>query len=253
MMQLSIAHRSERGGREANEDAVGFCANKMQGCFVLADGTGGYEGGALASDTVVRRVLEHYHAAPRADGDLPGTLMRVAREALYNVRELNPQFPEMNTTIATLVLDTERGIAYWNNLGDSRIYLFRDTCAQSLTTDHSVLQNMIDAGLYTGTLRGNCQRNVLYAAVACDDVPEHAVQSEPFALHPGDIFLLCSDGFWENLDEVVMEEKLRQVKTPQQWIDDMMDEVSTLYTPDQDNFSVLTVWVEEHEAGSDLG
>jgi len=248
MMLLSVEHRSECGGRKENEDSVGFCANETQGCFVLADGTGGYEGGALASNSVVGQVLAHFSTTPRVDSDVPGTLMMVAREVLYGLRELNPQLPDMNTTLATLLLDAERGVAYWNYLGDSRIYLFRNGSAQSLTTDHSVLQSMIDAGYCTETLRGNHQRNTLYAAVCCDETPENAVHDEPFALQPGDVFLLCSDGFWENFDEAVMEEKLRQAESPEQWIDEMMDEISSLDPSNLDNFSALVVCVGEWEA-----
>jgi serine/threonine protein phosphatase PrpC len=248
MIRLSVAHRSERGGREANEDAVGFCANETQGCFVLADGTGGHEGGALASDTVVRRVLAHFSATPRVDDDSASTLMMVAREALSEVRRLYPQFSEMNTTIATLVLDTERKLAYWNSLGDSRIYLFRNGRARSLTTDHSILQSMIDAGFFTGDLRGNSRRNMLYAAVGSDEVPECAIHDEPFTLQSGDVFLLCSDGFWENIGEEIMEEMLQQAEAPEEWIDDMMDELPEPHAPNQDNFSALAVWIGEQEA-----
>jgi serine/threonine protein phosphatase PrpC len=247
MMRLSVAHRSERGGREANEDAVGFCGNETQGCFVLADGTGGHEGGALASDTVVKQVLTHFSTTPRIDSDSINTLMTVARGALSDVRRLNPQFPDMNTTIATLVLDTKSKFGYWNYLGDSRIYLFRNGRAHSLTTDHSILQSMIDAGFFSGTLRGNCKRNMLYAAVGSGEMPEHAIRDEPFALQSGDIFLLCTDGLWENVGEEIMEEMLQYAKTPEQWIDDMMDQLPDPCAPDLDNFSALAVWIGERE------
>ncbi|MCL1826155.1 MAG: serine/threonine-protein phosphatase [Betaproteobacteria bacterium] len=248
MMRLSVAQRSERGGRVANEDAVAFCANETQGCFVLADGTGGHEGGALASNTVVKQVLIHFSAMPNVGEESAGMLITVARGALSDVRRRYPQFPEMNTTIATLVLDVEQGSAYWNYLGDSRIYLFRNGRARSLTTDHSILQSMIDAGFVTGALRGNSKRNMLYAAVGCDEMPEHAVRDEPLALQPGDAFLLCTDGFWENVDEGIMEEALREAKTPEQWIDDMMEEIPDPLSPDQDNFSAMAVWIGEREA-----
>jgi serine/threonine protein phosphatase PrpC len=247
MLRLSVAYRSECGGREANEDTVGFCGNETQGCFVLADGTGGHKGGALASDTVVRQVLAHFSAAPVIDGDSIGTLLAVAREALFDVRKLNPQFPEMNTTIATLVLDAERRLAYWNYLGDSRIYLFRNGQAHSLTTDHSILQSMVDAGFFTGTLRGNYKRNMLYAAVGSAEMPENAIHNEPFTLQSGDIFLLCTDGFWENVGEEIMEKMLQQAKAPEQWIEDMVKKFPDPCAPDLDNFSALAIWVGERE------
>jgi serine/threonine protein phosphatase PrpC len=248
MMRLSVAHRSERGGRGANEDSVDFCGNETRGCFIMADGTGGHEGGALASETVVKQMLAYFSAAPKVNAEAPGMLMTAARRALSDVRKQYPQFPEMNTTVATLVVDAQKRFAYWNHLGDSRIYLIRNGRARCLTTDHSILQSMIDAGLSTGSLRGNCRRNMLYAAVGCEEIPEDALRTKPFALQSGDAFLLCTDGFWENIEEEIMEEMLHHAKTPEQWIDDMMDVIPDPNAPGLDNFSALAVWVGDREA-----
>ncbi|MDR1227710.1 MAG: serine/threonine-protein phosphatase [Azoarcus sp.] len=247
MMRLSVARQSERGGRERNEDAIGFCANETLGCFVLADGTGGYEGGAVASETVVQQVLKRFSAAPQVDLAAIGASIDVAREALHEARGAHPQFPGMDTTIAVLMLDTERALAYWSSLGDSRIYLFRSGRAHILTTDHSVLQSMIDAGIFTGELRGNRKRNLLYAAVGSEDVPERVVCDEPLALRSGDTFLLCSDGLWESVDETIMEILLRHAETPEQWVDELMRAVPDPEAPGQDNYSVLSIWVGERE------
>ncbi|MDR3213573.1 MAG: serine/threonine-protein phosphatase [Azoarcus sp.] len=247
MMRLSVAKRSERGGRERNEDALGFCANETLGCFVLADGTGGYEGGAVASETVVQRVLKHFSATPGVDLAAIAASIDVAREALRRARGSHPQFPDMDTTIATLMLDTERALAYWSALGDSRIYLFRSGRARTLTTDHSVLQSMIDAGIFSGELRGNRKRNLLYAAVGSAEVPARVVCDKPLVLRSGDIFLLCSDGLWESVDEETMEALLQQVETPEQWVDGLAREVPDPESPEQDNFSAMAVWVGERE------
>ncbi|MDR1461645.1 MAG: serine/threonine-protein phosphatase [Azoarcus sp.] len=246
-MKLSLAQRSERGGRERNEDAIGFCGNEILGCFVLADGTGGYKGGAVASEVVVQQVLKHFSAAPQVDLTSIGTSIDVAREALYEARRTHPQFPGMDTTIAALMLDTERALAYWSSLGDSRIYLFRSGRARILTTDHSVLQSMIDAGIFTGELRGNRKRNLLYAAVGTEEVPERVVCDKPLVLCSGDVFLLCSDGLWESVDETTMEALLRQAKTPEQWVDELMRAVPDPEAPEQDNYSVLAIWIGERE------
>jgi serine/threonine protein phosphatase PrpC len=247
MMKLSVAQRSERGGRERNEDALGFCGNETLGCFVLADGTGGYEGGAVASESVVQRVLKQFSATPRIGLAEAGALIDVAREALQETRGIYPQFPDMDTTIATLMLDTEQALAYWSALGDSRIYLFRSGRARTLTTDHSVLQTMIDAGIFSGELRGNSKRNLLYAAVGSDEIPEHVVCEKPLLLRSGDIFLLCSDGLWESVDEETMEALLQHSNTPGEWVDSMLRAVPDPEAPEQDNYSALAVWVGERE------
>ncbi|MDR0564153.1 MAG: serine/threonine-protein phosphatase [Azoarcus sp.] len=249
MMHLSVAHRSERGGRQANEDSVGFCGNETLGCFVMADGAGGHRGGALASETVVKKVLSYFSTTPVVDPGAAGELITVAREALADVRQQHPEHPEMNTTIASLIVDTEQGLAYWSYLGDSRIYLFRSGRARCLTTDHSVLQSMIDAGIFSGSLRGNCKRNMLYAAVGCESVPDHAIREEPLSLQTGDIFLLCSDGLWENISEEIMETTLREAETPEQWIDSMMAQLPDPAAPDLDNYSALAVFIEGDDKG----
>ncbi|MDR0716062.1 MAG: serine/threonine-protein phosphatase [Azoarcus sp.] len=247
MMRLSVAQRSERGGREYNEDFIGFCANETLGCFVLADGAGGYEGGALAAETAVRHVLSFFSAAPAVDSAAINAAIPVARNALADARERHPQYAEMDTTIAALMLDTERALAYWSHLGDSRIYLFRNGRSRILTHDHSVLQSMIDAGMFNGALRGNRKRSMLYAAVGSGEIPERAVRDKPLALLSGDIFLLCSDGFWESIGEEVMEAALQQAASPEQWLDAMVREIAEPDAADQDNYSVLAVWVGDRE------
>ncbi|MDR3086571.1 MAG: protein phosphatase 2C domain-containing protein, partial [Azoarcus sp.] len=165
MMRLLVAQRSECGGRERNEDKIGFCANETLGCFVLADGAGGHGGGSIASEAVVQQVLTHFSTDPKVDAEAINASILAARDALSGTRKRHPEYPGMDTTIVTLMLDTERMQGYWNYLGDSRLYLFRSGRARALTTDHSVLQSMIDAGFFTGSLRGNTKRNMLYAAV----------------------------------------------------------------------------------------
>ncbi|MDR2030764.1 MAG: serine/threonine-protein phosphatase [Azoarcus sp.] len=247
MMRLSVAQRSERGGREYNEDFIGFCASETQGCFVLADGAGGHEGGALAAKTAVQHVLSFFSAAPTVDGVAINASISVARHALANARAHHPHYAEMDTTIAALMLDTERALAYWSHLGDSRVYLFRNGRARLLTRDHSVLQSMIDAGMFNGALRGNRKRSMLYVAVGSGDIPEHAVCDKPLTLLSGDIFLLCSDGFWESVGEEVMEAALQRTNAPEQWLDAMVGEIAAPDAADQDNYSALAVWVGERE------
>jgi len=246
-MRLSVAKRSERGGRERNEDAVGFCANETLGCFVLADGTGGHKGGEVASDFVVQRVLTHFPTAPKGDTETIAALIGVARDALLEARESHPQYPEMDTTIVTLILDLEQECACWGHLGDSRVYLFHRGRARALTTDHSVLQSLMDAGLFTGSLRGNIKRNMLYAAVGSGEIPERVVCEEPAVVCSGDVFLLCSDGFWEALSEDIMEELLQQAQTPDEWLESLVDAVPEPDAPSQDNFSALAIWLGERE------
>lgn len=242
-MHLAIAHCTETGGRASNQDFVGFCANENIGCFALADGTGGYDGGALAASSVVSEVLSRFRDAPLQRCSDPKWTIEVARNALALARASHPECPDMNTTMATLLVDADAARATWCQLGDSRIYLFRNGRANVLTHDHSVLQAMIDAGFVRTGSTSLRERNTLYAAVGSDDTPSTAVCEVPLALRAGDVFLLCSDGFWELLDEAAMEEALRRARVPEEWVEGMLAHIGDPVARDADNFSALAVWV----------
>lgn len=247
MVNLSVAKYSHRGGRSINEDYLGFCANDAIGCFVLADGTGGYEGGAQASEAVVKHILDVFAEKPAVSVEMIQASLGLAKEALQAVRKKHPEFTHMNTTVASLLLDVAHASAYWSHLGDSRVYLFRSGRAHLLTKDHSVLQSMIDAGFAQGDSRGNMDRNTLYASVGSAEVPPHAICSEALVLKSGDAFLLCSDGFWEHVDESTMELTLLQSHGSQAWIDNMVATIAQVDGADNDNLSALAVWVGEQE------
>lgn len=242
-MHLAIAHCTDVGGQASNDDFVGFCASEEIGCFVLADGTGGYRGGALAARTVVNEVLHRFRESPvyhcsRADWSL-----ETARDALFRARDNHPELSEMNTTLATLLIDLNVGRACWGHLGDSRIYLFRNGRARLLTHDHSVVQAMLDAGYSREPIRGSSYRNALYASVGSEEVPSTALGAEPLSLVEGDAFLMCSDGFWDALDECGMEAALQDVDTPEAWMQGMVDMIRQEGATVDDNFSALAVWV----------
>jgi serine/threonine protein phosphatase PrpC len=247
MMGLSVAQCSECGGQLHNEDTLGFCADETLGCFILADGAGGYGGGDVASKAVVSHLLTLFSASPEVSHNTIAATIPAARQALTQCRANHPALSTMDTTMATLMLDTQQALAYWSYLGDSRIYLFRNGRARKLTNDHSILQSMIDGGLLDGATRGNKQRNVLYAAVGSGEIPALAVCEKPLKLQPGDIFLLCSDGFWESVSEEVMEEMLLEAESPEQWLNDMVRQVSDPCAAEQDNFSALAIWVGKAE------
>lgn len=240
-MRLLVAHCSDRGGRAENQDYVGFHANEVIGCFVLADGVGGHSGGALASRSAVAGALTQFGHTPAVDRPGLERVIHSAREALTDTRRQHPEAADMNTTIATLLVDTGRGQALWSHLGDSRIYLFRNGRAHALTRDHSVLQALIDAGMAGG--RDTAERNALYASVGTDEIPPQALCEAPLEIRAGDAFLLCSDGFWEALDEGTMEAALAESTLPEQWVQDMVGRIAAPRAQGQDNFSAMAVWI----------
>ena len=245
-MRLSAARCSHRGQRVRNEDYLDFCGNESIGCFALADGAGGHRGGALAAEAVVKETLSTFLASPDVSRESARSILTSARAALQRARAANPDLSDMNTTLAVLLIDVRQGRACWTQLGDTRIYLFRNGRARILTRDHSVLQALIDAGMKGGReVHDSLVRNTLYASVGSDPLPPQAVCDQLLEVRQGDIFLLCTDGFWDALDETTMESMLLEAPLPEQWVERMAELIEQQSRDGQDNFSAFTVWVGE--------
>jgi serine/threonine protein phosphatase PrpC len=210
------------GKRTTNQDTVGEAFNDPLACFVVADGAGGHEGGEIASRVVVAAVLDHFDRDP---GFGPDSLLAYAasasREVAARKRE-TPRFADMSTTVAALMVDCEHSQALWAHLGDTRIYLFRDARLHAMSKDHSLTQQLIDAGYARADqLRIHPQRNILFAAIGAENDTEIELTAGAITLLPGDALLLCTDGLWEWVMEADMERTLSQSDTTEKWLSAM--------------------------------
>jgi serine/threonine protein phosphatase PrpC len=216
---LSWARLSETGARSANQDAIGDRQQDDLACFVMSDGAGGHEGGEVASNIVVGAILDKF----LCDSSF-GTraLLSYVGQAIAGVvqeREASPQRRDMSATVAALLIDQSNGRAVWAHLGDTRIYLFRDARLHAVTKDHSLAQQLIDAGYARADqLRAHPQRNILFAAIGADGGTPVEASFEIVALRDGDTFLVCTDGLWEWVLEADMERLLAGAPTAEQWL-----------------------------------
>ncbi len=191
--------------RKNNEDSVAF--DTASGVAVLADGMGGYNGGEVASDMatamIVTELGDWFAQAPPQirNGDVKQALeasVAHANHAILASARANFELAGMGTT---LVAGVFRGQTLTlGHIGDSRCYRWRQRILTRLTRDHSLLQEQLDAGLITpaqAAVSGN--RNLVTRALGVDEaalleVHEHLVQ-------PGDLYLLCSDGLTDMVDD----------------------------------------------------
>lgn len=243
MMRITVAASSDRGAREINEDAVQFSTGDEIGCFVVADGAGGHGRGDVAARSVVRGMMEAFCARAGAERRVLDGGLSLARRYLEEARLSHPEASRMNSTIACLLLDTFARKALWLQLGDSRIYLFRNDRAHLLSHDHSVLQSTIDAGFRGGPVRGAPDRSRLYASVDCEDDVPNMRSETPVTIDDGDVFLICTDGFWDLVDEGEMEAALKNARNPRMWIDALFASLRGGDRGVEDNSSALAVWV----------
>ncbi len=201
--------------RENNEDS--FLADWENGLFIVADGMGGHAAGEVASrlatDTI-RELLQDGGVDPdetqlaRDVGDPADVLRERLRYAMNQASarirreaQATPAYAGMGTTVCVLLVESEQ--AHVAHVGDSRIYLFRDGELLRLTRDHTVVQQEIDAGRLTPELaRQVSHRNYLTQSVGYHGPVEPDTATRP--IQPGDIFLLCSDGVTDPLDDTML-------------------------------------------------
>jgi protein phosphatase len=198
--------------REHNEDAVA-CSDEY-GYAILADGMGGYNAGEIASEmaiAVAGKYLSEKMAAGnagRCDSLLCHAILQ-ANEAIYEAAA-NPAYRGMGTTIVAAALGNATiTIAH---VGDSRAYRFREGRLEQITRDHSVLQVQLDAGLITPeAARSSPIRNLVTRAVG-NEVPLE-VEVHEHATKPGDLYLLCSDGLTDMLEDAEIQALLLRTHT----------------------------------------
>lgn len=209
-MRFGVYQVSRKGGREKNEDRMGYCYTRDSGLFALADGMGGHPEGEVAAQLALQTLAARFQrdAKPRLadplrflhDGLIAGhqQLLRYATEKSL--------IDTPRTTLVACVLQGDA--AYWAHCGDSRLYLVRGGKLVARTRDHSYseLQETLSQVV---PMRERFNRNVLFTCLGSPGKPV-VDTSGPLLLQPGDRVLLCSDGLWGPVSDVEITDRLGQ-------------------------------------------
>jgi len=246
MFEISCATCSDAGARERNEDDL-RCGRVGDVWYaVVADGAGGHSRGAEASRRAVLQLESRLQDPDAVDtpAGLTGAVRAAHAEVLDGQPAEAPHAQRMMTTVVALRLDAARGEALWSHVGDSRLYRFRQGRVDFVTRDDSVAQRMFDAGLLSSEqLRGHPYRNQLVAALGMPDTLEPHTPASADAVHEGDAYLLCTDGWWATLDDRDLPETLNNADDPKHWLHLMRERILGRGLPRQDNFSAIALWV----------
>lgn len=229
------------GNREVNEDSVGQVASAEGHCFVLADGLGGHGHGEIASAIAVESGLKCFMRG--ADPDVLARSFETAQNMVLKEQEINPLVSDMKTTMVDLVI-TVNGMARWGHIGDSRLYLFRNGLLAAHTSDHSVPQMLVSLGEITfEEIRGHEDRNRLIRVIGSPWDGKSYELSQEIPIQPNDVFLMCSDGFWELINEQEMQSTLEKAESVEDWMKMMVDIVmKNGEAVNMDNNSAIAVW-----------
>lgn len=180
--------------------------------FAVADGMGGHQGGEVASALAVQ-TLEAQATQPTIESLKEGIFL--ANRVIFEKAGSKETLHGMGTTLCALrLVDTDEGqLVAWANVGDSRIYLFRDGTLTQLSEDHSLVQNLVRDGQLTKDAAAvHPQRNIVTRALGIElDVD---VDVDVVIPYRGDRYLLCSDGLFDEVDENQIAGVLRRLADP---------------------------------------
>jgi len=200
--------------RSHNEDSV--ACESACGLVVLADGMGGYNAGEVASgiavSVVVTEISQHLQSARPVDrdderGEELGVLLlhdniRKANASIFHAAQSQPQYAGMGTTIVSGLFYDDRVAV--GHVGDSRMYRLRGDVLETVTRDHSLLQEQIDGGMISvADARLSKNKNLVTRAVGVDAEVEPEIHVHDVLV--GDIYLFCSDG----LNDMVEDEDIQ--------------------------------------------
>jgi serine/threonine protein phosphatase PrpC len=213
--KLTFVGKTDTGRvREHNEDTI--ASDLDAGLLVLADGMGGYNAGEVASGIAVKTISnlvreglarEDLASIDRSTGlTRPSIVLRDAitraNKIIYQTARSQAECEGMGTTVvAALFYDNRVSIAH---VGDSRLYRQRGSEISQVTMDHSLLQELVDRGFYSPEeAQRAANKNYVTRALGVEPQVEVEVQEHP--VDKGDIFILCSDG----LSDMVEDEDIR--------------------------------------------
>ena len=232
--------------RTNNEDSVAL--DESAALVVLADGMGGYNAGEVASGmatTFVKSELGRWLTdASLSVGDhevrrAMDICVDNANRAIFNAANTHAQYAGMGTTLVMAWLyDNRMCVAH---VGDSRLYRLREGCLEQVTRDHSLLQEQLDSGMISpAQARAFHSRNLVTRAVGVEPGVEPEIQDVDVQV--GDVFLLCSDGLSDMMEDGEIARTLREYGDDPAIAADRLVEMAN-DNGGRDNVSVIVVKV----------
>lgn len=191
--------------REINEDSYNIISGYpgIPVSFVVADGMGGHNSGEIASKMAVDFISNHILQFPEAfqKDDISEEIkemVRLANLSVFNKSLENEANQGMGTTLVLAIVQNKKLII--GHIGDSRAYLIRNGKLSRITTDHSYIEELIKSGTLTRKEAENHpKKNIITRALGCSDEVE--VDIYTMDIMDKDIFLLCTDGLTNMLEE----------------------------------------------------
>ncbi|HEU5294922.1 MAG TPA: PP2C family serine/threonine-protein phosphatase [Burkholderiaceae bacterium] len=247
-MRFSVYQVSRKGGREKNEDRMGYCYTRDAGLFALADGMGGHPEGEVASQIALQTLAALFQRDAKPTLAEP---LRFLHEAIiaghHQLLRYATEKALIDTPRTTVVACLMQGnAAYWAHCGDSRLYFVRGDKLIARTRDHSYseLQETLSQVVPVGE---RFNRNVLFTCLGSPGKPV-VDTAGPLLLQPHDRVLLCSDGLWGSVSDALITEHLA-ARPISDAVPELVELALRTGGAKSDNVTVLTAEWEAAEDG----
>ncbi len=260
--KIEIVNVSDVGKcRPHNEDST--LSDSSEGLVILADGMGGYKGGEVASAIAVtsihfeilaglgkiQRGKKTENSEISLESDVIKNAITLANSEIYSTAQTDQQCQGMGTTIIVALFHNNKCTI--GHVGDSRAYRKRANTFTQITKDHSLIQELIDRGMYTPEEAvKHAPKNLVTRAMGIDSQVEVDIGED--IVEPGDIYMLCSDG----LNDMVGDEEIHLTLSKYSAnLAQASDELVRLANTKggKDNISIILVKVLEEFSSSDGG
>jgi serine/threonine protein phosphatase PrpC len=248
------AGATDIGQREHNEDHI--LVRPELGLFLLADGAGGHNAGNVASALATTTVANVFETSATTLAERPEIddlgLWTIARRVAAAIRRANTEIIEvakktakyqgMGTTIVAVAFSPDGDIIHIAHVGDSRCYRLRGGLLEALTVDHSLIVDVLE--MYPDAqdeLLARVPRHVVTRALGMEENVRVSARSLKTAA--GDLYLLCSDGLSDVIDDWRIEEILSEKRAPHEHVRALID--AALAAGAQDNVAVVVIECQE--------
>ncbi len=208
---MDYASIIRRGEKEYTSDYIAVSEDGDCCCFAVADGHETPEAAVVAAQSVIE------------DFENIEEITKSVIENFFSHADEKLKEAETPTTVCMATLLTDGSVAVWGHIGDCRIYLFRDNLLYEITPDHTDAYALYEAGeiRYPKIRRQKTRYNLTRVlGSGNNNTPDF---SQPEVVKKGDAFLVCTDGFWENIHELQIEKSLKKSKSAKDWLEKMMN------------------------------
>ncbi|MDP1535234.1 MAG: serine/threonine-protein phosphatase [Rubrivivax sp.] len=247
-MRFDVYQISRKGGREKNEDRMGYCYTRDSGLFALADGMGGHPQGEVASQLALQTLAAMFQREAKpvlADPlrFLQDAILAGHHQLLRYATERGMVDTPRTTVVACLL---QGNAAYWAHCGDSRLYLVRGDKLIARTRDHSYIE-LQETLSQVVAINERFNRNVLFTCLGSPGKPVIDTAG-PLLLQSGDRLLLCSDGLWGTVSDADIAGQLAQ-RPIADAVPELVEQALRSGGAKCDNVSVIAVEWESAEDG----